>query len=164
MLERLGDAIQDLLVDLHVLTGRLQPDDLAGPKCHVAHDPREGREGAPDRHHRQAHRPVPDLRHAASVVLDELPQTPHSRRHLRAGADQAVQREGDIGRQRRRRAQTGLAQRLRPTGLLGGEAQQVTGGLLDAARAEVGLADDVQQLVHLVGGDPHRVAAGSDDV
>ncbi len=102
VLERLGDAVQDLLVDLDVLTGGLQPDHLSGPLRHITHDPGERGEGAPDRHHRKAHGPVADLRHAAPVVLDQLAQPPDSGRHLRPGPDQPVQRERHVGRQRRR--------------------------------------------------------------
>ena len=159
VLEGVGDAVQDLLVDLDVLAGGLQADGLAAAGGHVADDARQRGEGAAHRHHRQAHRAVADERHAAAVALDELAQAAHAAGQLVARADQAVQGELDVGRQGG--AQRAGAQDGGPAGLLGREGQQAAGGLLDAPGAEVGLADGVQQLVHLAGGDPDAVAGGA---
>ena len=163
VLEGVGDAVQHLLVDLDVLADGLQADIGAGCVGDVAQQSGQGREGPPYRDHGQGHRPVPDLGHAAAVSFDEFAQTPYAAGELVTSADEAVQGEGDIFGQGRR-AVGHLAQRSGPARLFGGQLEQRASGLLDPAGAEVGLADDVEQVVDLAGRDPDRVVAWPDGV
>ena len=157
VLEGVGDTVEDLLVELDVLAGGDELDVLAGGLGDVAHDAGKCGEDPAHRHHREAHRPVADQRHAPAVPFDQLAQTPDGAGHLVGRADEAVQREGHVGVQRGSVLVGDLPQDSGPACLVGGQGQQGARRLLDPTGAEVGLTDDVQQVVDLGGGDADRI-------
>ena len=153
VLERVGDAVEHLLVELDVLAARTSRTSLPVAWRHVADDAGQRGEHPAYGDHRQAHRAVTHQRHAAALALDELAQIADGRGHLVAGADSRCSASGTQAAGPR----ASLRSAADPAGLLRGEAEQRAGGLLDAARAEVGLADGVEQVVDLGRGDSHRV-------
>src|SRR5205823_4398906 len=72
VLESVGDAVEDLLVELDVFTGHLDADLLARGRRDVTRDTWQGREDAAHRHHREAHRAVTHLGHVTAVTFGEF--------------------------------------------------------------------------------------------
>ena len=159
VLERVGDPVENLLVQLDVLADQLSRTSLPVARGDVVDDPRQAGEHPPYGDHRQAHGVVADPGDLAQVTLDQLAQRPRRVAHAVVGLGQPVQRERRLLAQQRR--VDAVAQHLGPAGVVGAAAHQLGGGLLDAARAQLGLADDVEQAVHLLARHPDRVAAGA---
>ncbi len=157
VLERVGDAVQNLLVELDILTDEVQADVLAGGAGDVAHQPWERRDDPADRHHRKTHRAVAHDTKPATGVLDEFSQLVARGVQLLTNRDDAVHRELGFFRQLRPGGGERLAKGAQPTVLLGDERDDLDGVLLDAPGVEFRLADDVEQVVHPLRRDAHAV-------
>ena len=160
VLERVGDRVEDLLVELGVLPGQPEHDLLAPGGGDVADEAGERGGDPADRHHRQAHAEVADLRDVAALHLHQLAQPPAGTAHLVGGPGEAVHGERDLLGQHGAGAGDRVAQHPGPAALLRELRGQLGDALLDPARAELGLPHHVEQLVDLAGGDPDRVHDG----
>ena len=123
----------------------------------LAHQLREARHHAPYRDHRQPHRTVA---HRADLGLGVLqPSAQVAGRGLQAVAegDQGVHVAGDLVAALAA-VQHGLAQHAAPLRVLGGDRRQPADHALQPAQLELGLPDDVEQVVHAPGRHSYGVA------
>ena len=161
VLERVGDPVEHLLVELDVLADQLEPYVLAGARWR-----RRGRSAAAPANTRRTGtiaRPMESSRTRA--IWPRWPST--SSRSPRAvsrmpvvGWEQPVQRRASPRRRAARRRGSRCSALLHLAWSVA-MRQQLGRGLLDPAGAQLGLADDVEQAVHLLAGHPYRVAAGA---
>ena len=157
VLQRIGDTVEHLLVELDVLSYEIEPHVLAGRARDIAHQPREGGDHPTHRHHRQAHRAVAHQGEPTTRVFDQRAQLMPRLLHLVGHGHDVVDGIFDVARQTRTTRCHRVAQRPQPTLLVGGKRNNPFGVLLDSARVELSLTDHVEQVVNPLRGDPHRV-------
>jgi len=167
VLERVGQPVQDVLVQLHLTAGELQDNLLAGLSRHVAHQPRQGGEDPADWDHGQRHGAVADVHHPPGVGFGDFAQRGGDRGDLLSRLAHVQQGRLHRGRQSQVSPSRCAAQGNRRPGVRGAEPPQLVGGLLQSASAELSLAHGVQQVVDLcrrhpdgVGGGPGRPGPG----